>query len=121
MLLGYSKFLLLMWQRSKLVRSLCGSAKSFRWLCWAVELALPATRTELLRQSAEHCVWSPLQHAYYLDVQNRRPEYISTFVNELINWDKVWLQHVRVCVFQREALPCSVAAHLLLHQPSPGE
>lgn len=59
--------------------------------------------TELLRQSAEHCGWSPLQHAYYLDVQNRRPEYISTFVNELINWDKVWLQHARVCVFQREA------------------
>lgn len=29
------------------------------------------------------------QHAYYLDVQNKRPEYISTFVNELINWDKV--------------------------------
>lgn len=34
-----------------------------------------------------------LQHAYYLDVQNRRPEYISTFVNELINWDKV-LDHL---------------------------
>jgi Fe-Mn family superoxide dismutase len=31
-------------------------------------------------------VW---EHAYYLDVQNKRPEYISTFVNELINWDKV--------------------------------
>mmetsp|Transcript_12468 Transcript_12468/g.37473 ORF Transcript_12468/g.37473 Transcript_12468/m.37473 type:complete len:234 (-) Transcript_12468:3610-4311(-) len=31
-------------------------------------------------------VW---EHAYYLDVQNRRPEYIKTFVSELINWEKV--------------------------------
>ncbi|KAK9842274.1 hypothetical protein WJX81_004068 [Elliptochloris bilobata] len=31
-------------------------------------------------------VW---EHAYYLDVQNRRPDYISTFVDKLINWDKV--------------------------------
>lgn len=31
-------------------------------------------------------VW---EHAYYLDVQNRRPEYISRFTSSLINWDKV--------------------------------
>jgi len=29
-------------------------------------------------------VW---EHAYYLDFQNRRPDFLTTFVNDLINWD----------------------------------
>lgn len=31
-------------------------------------------------------VW---EHAYYLDFQNRRPDYVDTFMNHLINWDFV--------------------------------
>jgi Fe-Mn family superoxide dismutase len=31
-------------------------------------------------------VW---EHAYYLDVQNRRPDYLTTYVEKLINWDEV--------------------------------
>lgn len=31
-------------------------------------------------------VW---EHAYYLDFQNKRPAYIDTFVEKLINWDFV--------------------------------
>jgi superoxide dismutase, Fe-Mn family len=31
-------------------------------------------------------VW---EHAYYLDYQNRRPDFLQTFIDQLINWDFV--------------------------------
>ena len=31
-------------------------------------------------------VW---EHAYYLDYQNRRPDFLSTYLDKLVNWDFV--------------------------------
>ena len=34
-------------------------------------------------------VW---EHAYYLDFQNRRPDFVDTFLDHLVNWDRVAME-----------------------------
>jgi Fe-Mn family superoxide dismutase len=37
-------------------------------------------------------VW---EHAYYLDYQNRRPDFLQTFLDNLVNWDYVAEQYTQ--------------------------
>jgi Fe-Mn family superoxide dismutase len=46
------------------------------------ELPMKSGQTALLTCD----VW---EHAYYIDYRNKRPSYISTFIDKLINWDFV--------------------------------
>ena len=31
-------------------------------------------------------VW---EHSYYVDFKNKRPDYLKSFINNLVNWEKV--------------------------------
>ncbi|TKY44458.1 Superoxide dismutase of Fe 2 [Spatholobus suberectus] len=46
-------------------------------------------------------VW---EHAYYIDFQNRRPDYISVFMDKLVSWDAVSsrLEQAKALIVERE-------------------
>lgn len=39
-------------------------------------------------------VW---EHAYYVDYRNQRPVYVDTFMEKLVNWDKVSERYAAAC------------------------
>ena len=63
-------------------------------ISFLVSLSLPPSLSpplSLLHPSISKHTHTPIvwEHAYYPVYENRRPEYIGVFVNDLINWDKV--------------------------------
>lgn len=68
------------------------------WLCvqpgGKVEVCSTPNQDNPLMDIEGHCGGTPIlgldvwEHAYYLNYQNRRPDYVSAFFN-VINWDEV--------------------------------
>jgi Fe-Mn family superoxide dismutase len=75
------------------VRSVAGAhfGSGWLWLVWRDGAAQIVTTsnsgTPLLRGDTVLLALDLWEHAYYLDHQNRRSAYVSTFLEELVNWE----------------------------------
>ena len=61
------------------------------WLVWRADMLEIVTTsnaaTPLVRGDTALLALDLWEHAYYLDHQNRRSAYVSTFLDDLVNWD----------------------------------
>jgi Fe-Mn family superoxide dismutase len=80
------------------------------WLLWrggALEIVVTRNaRTPVLRGETALLALDLWEHAYYLDHQNRRAAYVTTFLDELVSWD-----HANSVLAQLEPAAQSVPAH----------
>jgi Fe-Mn family superoxide dismutase len=86
---GFGSYQDFVWRFRQVAAGLHGSG--WIWLTWAHgDLQIETTANSESPLLDGHVVLLALdmwEHAYYLDHQNRRPEYVRTFLEELVDWD----------------------------------
>lgn len=69
------------------------------WKCWCYrhhEIGF-AMHTQSHARGEKPSLLCVGEHAYYVDYRNQRPVYVDTFMEKLVNWDKVSERYAAAC------------------------